>query len=93
MGIVLHVCIILLQHGKKELMLRMTDRLDYKAVVPGKVEERARLARRAQFREDVLGRQREQIVGRIKLKAVFAKITKNPWCIILKLEVILGGRR
>ncbi len=42
--------------------------LDDEPIVPREVEERPRLAWRAEFREDVLGREGQQVVGRIKVE-------------------------
>ena len=74
-------------------MLRVPDGLDNEPIVAGKVEKRARLSRRAQFGEDVLGGEREEVVGGIELEIVLSQLAKHPWGIVFKLEVVLGRGR
>ena len=72
MGIALHVLVVLLQYPSEELVFRVVDRLDDEAVVAREVEERARLSGRAEFRQDVLRGEREEVVGGIELEVIFS---------------------
>ena len=68
----LHVLVVLLEDPPQELVLRVVDRFDDEAVVAREVEERARLSRRAEFRQDVLRGEREEVVGGIELEVIFS---------------------
>ena len=74
-------------------MLRMSNGLDDEPVIAREVEERARLARRAQLGEDVLCGEREEVIGRIELEIVLSQLPKDPRGVIFKLEIVLGGGR
>ncbi len=74
-------------------MFRVVDRLDDEPVIARKVEERPRLAGRAQLRQDVLGSEGEKVVRRVEVEEVFAQLTKDPGGVVLKLEVVLCGGR
>jgi hypothetical protein len=88
----LEVHVVVLQDREQELVLAVPDRLDDEAVVARKVEERARLARRAELGQDVLGGEREQVVGRIEAEEL-ADVAEDPGRVVLELEVVLGRRR
>lgn len=53
-------------------MFGMMNRLDDEPVVTREVEERARLARRAEFGEDVLGGEGKEVVGGVQVEVVLA---------------------
>lgn len=89
MRVLLDVLVILLQDLPKKLVFRVVDGLDDEAVVAAEIEERARLARRAEFRKDVLGGEGKEVVGRIEVK-VFSELAKDPGGVVLELEVVLG---
>jgi hypothetical protein len=86
------VHVVVLQDREQELVLAVPDRLDDEAVVARKVEERARLARRAELGQDVLGGEREEVVGRIEAEEL-ADVAEDPGRVVLELEVVLGRRR
>ena len=88
-GVALDVCIVLLENREQKLVLRVANGLYDEAVVAGKVKERARLARRPQFGEDVLGGEREKVISGIELEIVLAQLPEHPGGIIFKLEIIL----
>lgn len=67
----------------------MMNRLDDEPVVTREVEERARLARRAEFGEDVLGSEGKEVVGGVQVEVVLAQFSEYPWCVVLELEVVL----
>lgn len=58
----LHVCMVLLQHLAKELVLAVMEGLDDEPVVPREIEERAGFAGRPQFREDVFAGERDEVI-------------------------------
>jgi hypothetical protein len=68
MGVLLDVLVILLEDAPEKLVLRVANRLDDEPVVSREVEERARLARRAELREDVLGGERDEIVRGVEVE-------------------------
>ena len=88
----LEVHVVVLQDREQELVLAVPDRLDDEAVVAREVEERARLARRAELGQDVLGGEREQVVGRIEAEEL-ADVAEDPGRVVLEFEVVLGRRR
>lgn len=90
--IVLDVLVVLLEDAPEELVLRVPDRLDDEAVVAREVEERARLAGRAELGEDVLGGEGDEVVTRVEVE-VLAEFAKDPGGVVLELEVVLGRRR
>ena len=87
--VVLHVLVVLLELPEQVGVLAVVDRLDDEPVVAREVEERSRLARRAKLREDVLGREGEEIVGWIKMEVVLAQLAEDPRSVVLELEVVL----
>lgn len=89
--VLLHVLVVVLQDLAQELVLRVADRFDDEAVVAREVEERAALARRPEFGQDVLGGEGDEVVGRVEVE-VFAQFTEHPGRVILELEVVLDGR-
>ena len=91
--VVLHVLVVLLEDRPQELMLRVVDRLNDEPVVAREVKERSRLARRAKFRQDILGGKGQQVVGGVEVEVVLAQLAKDPWGVVLELEVVLCGGR
>lgn len=87
-----NVVVVGLEDLEQELVLGVTDRLDDEAIVAREIEKRARLAGRAELGEDVLGCEREEVVGWIKAKEL-ANVTEDPRAVILELEVVLGAGR
>jgi hypothetical protein len=73
-------------------VLGVANSFDYETVVPGKVEERTRFSRRAEFRQNVFGGEREKIVGGVEMK-VLAQGAKDPRSIVLEFKVVLCGWR
>jgi len=90
--VLLDVLVILLEDAAQELVLGVSDRLDDEPVVARKVEEGARLARRAQLGEDVLGGERDEVVGGVEVE-VLAQLPEDPRSVIFELEVVLGRGR
>jgi hypothetical protein len=90
--VLLDVLVILLENAAQELVLRVSNRLDDEPVVARKVEEGARLARRAQLGEDVLGGERDKVVGGVEVE-VLAQLPEDPRSVVLELEVVLGRGR
>lgn len=86
------VLVIFLEDAPQELVLRVSDRLDDEAVVAREVEKGARLARRAQLGEDVLGGKGDEVVGGVEVE-VLAQLAEDPRSVVLELEVVLGRRR
>jgi len=68
-------------------VLDAADGLDDKAVVGRVVEKAATLARRAQLGENVLARERHEIVCRVDLE-LFPYGSEDPGGVVLEFEVV-----
>jgi hypothetical protein len=90
--VLLDVLVVVLQDRAQELVLRVPDRLDDEAVVARKVEERPALARRTEFRQDVLGGEGDEVVGRVEVE-VLAQLAEDPRSIVFELEVVFDRGR
>lgn len=73
-------------------MFGVVNGFDDKSVVAGKVEKGARFAWRSEFGENVLCCEGKKVICGVYPKKFLAESAKNPWGIILKLEVIFSGR-
>lgn len=89
MRILAHVLVVVFQYLANEFVFAVVYRFDDEPVVAGKIEERARLPRGPEFRENVLLRQRKEVICWIEVKALFPQIPENPWRVIFELEIIL----
>ena len=89
--VLLDVCVVVLEYLPKEFMLGVVDGFDDVLVVAGEIEEAATLAGRAELGKDVFAGQRHEIIGRVELEGS-AEMAEDPWCIVLELEVVFGGR-
>lgn len=89
--VLLHVVVVVLENLAEELMFGVVDGFDDVLVVAGEIEEAATLAGRAELGKDVFAGQRYEIIGRVELEGS-AEMAEDPWCIVLELEVVFGGR-
>lgn len=92
MRVLLDMVKVVFEDFSHKLVLGVVDGLDDEAIVLRKVKETATLARRTQLREDVLARQRDQVIRCINVK-VLSEMTKDPRRIVLELEIVLRGWR
>jgi len=90
MWVCLYVRMVTFQYRAKKCVLRVTNRLDDETVVTGEVEEGSGLARLSEFREYILCGEREEIISRVEVKTVLAKLAEDPGSIVLELEIVLG---
>ena len=79
-----------MQNLEEKQMLSMVDGLDDESIVSAKVKETAALARTAQLRQDILSRQRDEVLCRVNVK-VFPDLAKDPGSIILEFKVVARG--
>jgi hypothetical protein len=89
--VALDVLVIILEDRPEELVLRMRDGLDDESIVTGEVKEGARLSRRPKLRQNVLGRERQEIIRGVKMEMLLAQVAENPRSVILELKVVFGG--
>jgi hypothetical protein len=89
MGVLADVLMVVFQNLADKLVFVVVYRFDNEPVVTGEVEERARFARGAKLRENVLLRQRQKIISRIKVEALLPQISEDPGRIILEFEIVL----
>lgn len=92
MRVILDVRVILSQDTAEEFMLRVVYRLDNETIVAREVKEGTGLARATKLGENVFCGEREKVVGRVESKVIFTQLPKNPWRVVLELEVILRRR-
>lgn len=92
MRVLLDVLVVVLQDRAQELVLRVPDRLDDEAIIARKVEERSALAGRTEFRQDVLGGEGDEVVGRVEVE-VLAQLAEYPGSIVFELEVVFDRGR
>ena len=64
--------VIVFQNLADEFMFVMVYRFDDEPVVTGEIKKRAGLPRRTKFRKDVLLRQRQEVIGGVKMEALLA---------------------
>jgi hypothetical protein len=79
---------VLPENAKEELVFCVPDGLDDEAVIAGEVEERAAFAWGGQFREDIFGREGQQVVCGVQREVVFAEFTEDPRGIVFEFEII-----
>jgi hypothetical protein len=72
-GVVLDVVVIVFEDRPQKLVLGVADGLDDVLVVAREVEEGARFSGRAELREDIFGREGEEVVGWIESEVVLHK--------------------
>lgn len=89
MRVCLDMVIVQREDRPEEFVLVVVDRLDDETIVSREVEEGPRLAGRAQLREDVLGRQADEVVCRVEEEKVLPEIPENPRRVVLEFEVVL----
>ena len=89
--VVLYVVVVVLQNLSKELVFGVVNSLDDVLVVAREIEKAAALAWRAELGKNVFTCQRDKVIGRVELEGS-AEMAEDPWCIVLELEVVLGGR-
>lgn len=89
MGVLADVLMVVFQNLADELVFAVVYRFDNEPVVTGEVEERAGFPGGAKLRENVLLRQRQKIISRIKVEALLPQISEDPGRIILELEIVL----
>lgn len=87
MGIVCDMFKVIFQDLPQKLMLCVVDSLDDILIVSGKIKKATTLAWRAQLRQNILARERHEIIGRVQPKKC-TKMPEDPGRIILELEVI-----
>jgi hypothetical protein len=80
------------QDRKQELVFGVSDSFDDETIVAREVEEGARFAWGAEFGEDILGGEGEEVVGGVEMEVVFSEFAEDPGRVILEFEVVLGGR-
>lgn len=93
MRIPTYVVVVVFQYLANEFVFVVVYRFDDEPVIAGKIEERTRLARGPELRENVLLRQRKEVIRRVEVKALLPQISENRWCVILELKIVLDRRR
>ena len=88
MWVIYDVLVIVAQYTPQKLVFRVRNRLYDEPIVAVKVEKRPRLAGRPQFREDILCRERQEIVGWVEVKVLLAQVSKYPWRIVFEFKIV-----
>lgn len=89
MRIPANVVMVVFQNLADEFVFSVVYRFDDEPVIAGKIKERARLPGGPEFRENILLRQRKEVIRRIEVEALLPEVSENPRCIILELEIVL----
>ena len=84
-----NVVMVVFENPADEFVFVVVYRFDDEPVVTREIKERAGLSGGTKFGENVLFRQRQEVVGGVELEALFPQISEDPGRIVLEFEIIL----